>query len=164
MPISLIVAMDSTGLIGHAGDLPWYIPRDLKRFKELTTGGVVIMGRKTFESIVARIGTPLPGRINVVITRDREYRHEGAVIAHSLELAVGNARLFGGRDIWIIGGAEIYRQALDAGIPDTLEVTRVDGAYEGDTWFPDIPSSYRLVGTEPGGSYWSYETWTRERS
>lgn len=119
------------------------------------------MGRKTFESIVARIGTPLPGRINIVVTRDREYRHEGAVIAHSLEIAIGNARLFGGRSIWIIGGADIYRQALELGIPDTLEVTRVEGVYEGDTWFPAIPASYRLSSSEPGGDYWTYERWER---
>jgi dihydrofolate reductase len=159
--ISLIVAMDQRNLIGKNNELPWYIPKDLKRFKELTTGGVVVMGRKTSESILARIGTPLPGRISVVVTRDSAYTCEGAVIANSLEHAMGNARLFGGREIWIIGGAEIYRQALAESLPDRLVITRIDGEYEGDAYFPPIPPIYRLASTEPGGEYWSYETWEK---
>jgi dihydrofolate reductase len=106
--------------------MPWHIPEDLRYFKRLTMGGTVVMGRKTYESI----GKPLPGRTNVVITRQSDFHPAGTEIAHSLEEAVARYP-----DAFIIGGAEIYRQALP--LADRLYITRIKADYEGDTLFPD---------------------------
>jgi len=135
--ISLIAAVAKNGVIGAKNQLPWYLPEDLKRFKELTTGKVVVMGRKTFESIVARLGKPLPNRTNVVITRQTDLKvPEGAVVQSSLEDALHS---YGGSgEVFIIGGGEIYRQGIE--LADRLYITHVDQEVEGDTKFPDIDS------------------------
>ena len=136
MKTSLIVAMAANGVIGRDNGLPWRLSSDLKRFKALTIGKPVIMGRKCFQSI----GRPLPGRANVVVTRDFGYRPDGVQIAHSLPealaLATDQAVLDGVEEICVIGGGEIYRQALDD--VDVLHVTHIDAAIEGDTHFPAI--------------------------
>ena len=127
--ISIIVAIARNGVIGNGNALIWHIAEDLRRFKALTTGHPVIMGRKTYESI----GCPLPNRTNVVVTRRKDYRPEGCLVAGSLEQAVG---LFDpSEEIFIIGGAQISAQAMP--MADRLYLTEIDSDYEGDTRFPE---------------------------
>lgn len=128
MKLSIIVAMDRKGVIGVNNTLPWRLSTDLKNFKTLTMGKPIVMGRKTWESI----GKPLPGRDNVVITRNRDYRAEGAVVCHSLDEAL--TRFSEQPEICIIGGRDIFSAALDHA--DRLYLTEVDADVEGDTWFP----------------------------
>lgn len=134
--ISIVVAVSSNGIIGRDGDMPWRLSTDLKRFKALTLGKPVIMGRKTFQSI----GKPLPGRANIVITRDAEFHADGVEIVSSLDAAIARARELakaaGQDEICVIGGGEIYRQAL--AVADVLRVTHVEAEVEGDTGFPPI--------------------------
>lgn len=128
--ISIIVAADINNTIGGNNDLLWRIPEDLKRFKALTMGKLCIMGRKTFESI----GKPLPGRRFVIITRDRNYKVEGCEVVSSLEAALALAARE--EETMIIGGGEIYRQAL--ALTDKIYLTRVLEQFEGDTFFPEL--------------------------
>ena len=134
--ISIVVAVSANGVIGRDGDLPWRLSTDLKRFKALTIGKPVIMGRKTWASI----GRPLPGRANIVISRSADFAAQGAIVAHSLQDALAAARreasATGADEICVIGGGEIYRQAI--GVADILHVTEVQAEVEGDTRFPDI--------------------------
>ncbi|UCD76754.1 MAG: dihydrofolate reductase [Phycisphaerales bacterium] len=141
MPLSIIVAMSENHVIGLHGDMPWRLPDDLKRFKALTTGHAVIMGRKTFDSI----GRPLPNRTNIVITRDTRRAIEGVTVVHSLDEALRYA--VGNEEIFIIGGGEIYRQAL--ALADRIYVTLVHAAVDGDTFFPAFDDRvWRLVSDE----------------
>ena len=127
----LIVAIDRKGAIGHAGDQLYYIKEALKHFKSLTMGNTIIMGRKTFEALPKGA---LPGRKNIVVTRNRSYRAPGAEVAHSLAEALSIAPA----EAFIIGGAEIYRQALP--MAATLHITVIDDeAANADTFFPAIP-------------------------
>jgi dihydrofolate reductase len=128
MKLSLIAAMADNRVIGHENRLPWHLPADLQHFKAITLGKPVLMGRKTWESI----GRPLPGRTNVVITRDASYQAEGCVVAHSLEEAVGAAGE--ALEVMVIGGAQLYRQALP--LAETLYLTLVHAEFRGDTRFP----------------------------
>lgn len=129
MIISLIAAVDRNFVIGNKGNIPWYLPRDLKRFRELTLGKPIIMGRTTFESI----GKALPGRLNIVLTRDLAYRStSGYVVAHSLSESLRAAG--GALEVLIIGGAEVYRQFMP--LADRMYLTLVEGEFEGDTHFP----------------------------
>ncbi len=122
--------MDERGAIGAGGSLPWRLSADLKRFRELTWGHHLIMGRKTFESI----GKPLPGRETVIITRDQTFKAEGCTIAHSLDEALSIARKRGEREAFICGGAQIYEQAVR--IADRMYLTAVQAKVEADTFFP----------------------------
>jgi dihydrofolate reductase len=115
--VGLIWAQSGSGVIGRAGDIPWRLPEDMSRFKDLTMGHTVVMGRRTWESLPARV-RPLPGRRNVILTRQADYMAEGAVVVTSLEDALTD------RDIWVIGGAEIYALALPRAT--RCEVTEVD--------------------------------------
>ena len=135
--ISLIAAVSKNGVIGHDQKLPWNLPEDLKRFKEITYGAPVIMGRKTYESI----GRLLPGRKNIIITRSKDRLIPGAWLADSLESAIAEAGDAG--EIFVLGGGEIYRLALP--IADRLYITEVDVRIEGDTTFPEWPA-LRLSG------------------
>lgn len=139
--INIIVAVADGGVIGADNTLLWHISEDLRRFKAITTGHPVIMGRKTFESL----GRPLPRRTNVVVTRNAGFRAEGTLTAHSLEEAVG---MFPPQEeLFIIGGGEIYRQAME--LADRLYVTEVHAAYRGDTLFPAIdPAVWRETARE----------------
>lgn len=128
--ISIIVAVAENGVIGSGNRMPWHISEDLRRFKAITTGHPVVMGRKTFESL----GRPLPNRTNVVITRNPDYVAAGAEVAGSLEDAL--AMFPGGEEVFVIGGGEIYRQAMS--IADRLYITRIGMAFDGDTYFPAI--------------------------
>ncbi|PCI51514.1 MAG: dihydrofolate reductase [Alphaproteobacteria bacterium] len=136
--LSLIVAVAENGVMGKDNDLPWRISSDLKYFKETTMGKPIIMGRKTFQSI----GRPLPGRVNIVITRDKTFTAEGVITALSLEMALEvamNMALVKGVDeVMVIGGAEIYKLCLPGA--DRLYLTRVHGDVEGDTYFPTLNS------------------------
>jgi dihydrofolate reductase len=129
MKLSLIAAMADNRVIGHENRLPWHLPADLQHFKAITLGKPVLMGRKTWESL----GRPLPGRTNIVITRDAGYVAEGCVVAHSLEEAVRAAGE--AAEIMVIGGAQLYRQALP--LADTIYLTLVHAEFQGDTRFPD---------------------------
>jgi dihydrofolate reductase len=136
MKISLIVAMATNRVIGKDNGLIWHLPNDLRFFKTKTMGKPMIMGRNTFDSI----GKPLPGRTNIVITRDTQYAPEGVVVTHSLEEALTLARTIAEKDnvseIMIIGGAQIYEQSC--ALADRLYVTQVHAVLEGDAFFPEI--------------------------
>ncbi len=138
MKLSIIVAMSKNNVIGRGGELPWRLSADLQRFKRLTMGHPIIMGRKTFDSI----GRPLPGRTSIVITRQANYRNVGVLIARSLPEAI---RLAGDTDeVFVIGGGEIYSQALP--LADRLYMTVVDENTDGDTHFPNWdPGQWRFV-------------------
>ncbi|MFB2550800.1 dihydrofolate reductase [Ensifer soli] len=134
--IVLVVAMTENRVIGRDGGLPFRLPSDLRRFKQLTLGKPVVMGRKTWTSI----GRPLPGRENIVVTRDPDFVAEGARVVASVEAALAAARAIadqtGEAEIAVIGGGEIYRQTI--GRADRIEATEVDAVIEGDTVFPAI--------------------------
>lgn len=132
--MNLIVAVDKNWAIGKKGKLLVAIPGDQKLFREETTGKVIVMGRKTLESLPG--GQPLGGRTNVVLTRDPEYKKKGCVILHSMEEALEYLSRFASENIFIIGGAEIYEQFLP--YCDTAHVTWIDYSYEADTWFPNL--------------------------
>ena len=127
--LSLIVAMSRNRIIGDKNRLPWYLPEDLKHFKAITMGHPIIMGRKTFDSI----GRPLPGRENIVVTRNEDYDAPGVIVVHSLAEAV---QACGDRDAFVIGGAQLYQEALAHA--QRLYVTMIDRDFEGDTYFPNI--------------------------
>jgi dihydrofolate reductase len=128
--ISLIAAMAENGTIGRDNSLPWRLPEDLKRFKGLTMGKPLLMGRKTYDSI----GRPLPGRTNIVLTRDREWRAEGVIVVRSLGQALGYAR--DAEELVAIGGAEIYRLLMP--FARRIYLTLVHAEIQGDTFFPDF--------------------------
>lgn len=135
--ISLIAAIASGNrALGKNNDLIYKIPEDLKRFKEITEGHVVIMGRKTFESI----GRPLPNRINIVISRDPNYSVDGVTVVHSLDEALQLAQ---GDEVFVIGGGQIYQEAI--GKADKLYLTVVEGSPEADTYFPDYSDFKKIV-------------------
>ncbi|ACV49112.1 MULTISPECIES: dihydrofolate reductase [Halomicrobium] len=134
--IVLVAAVAENGVIGTDGELPWHYSEDLAHFKETTMGHPVVMGRRTFEGIVADLGEPLPGRTNVVLTSQRRDFPDGAVGAGSLTAAVGAARETGSETAYVVGGATVYEQFLpDA---DRLVLTEVHDQYEGDTYFPEV--------------------------
>ena len=141
MIVALIVAMDRQRGIGQDNQLPWRLPADLKRFRELTTGHHLIVGRKTYESI----GKPLPGRTTIIVTRNRAYTATGCFVAHTLAEALALARTRGETEAFVIGGAEIYAQALTAA--DRLYLTLVQAEVEADTFFPpyDAPHDWSIV-------------------
>ncbi len=136
--VSLIVAVSENGVIGNRGQLPWRLSSDLRRFKQLTMGHAIIMGRKTYESI----GRLLPGRDTVIVTRNRQYRVAGAAVVHSLQEAVRATS--SDSEPFIIGGAELYRQSI--AIVDRIYRTRVLADVEGDAFFPSIDrDDWKLV-------------------
>jgi dihydrofolate reductase len=137
--LSIIVAMANNRAIGKDNQLLWHLPEDLKYFKRMTMGKPMIMGRKTFESI----GRPLPGRLNIVVTRQQDWQFEGVKVVHSIEaakkLAQAQAYIDGVDEVMLIGGAELYKTSIDHA--DKLYVTRVDADIEGDAFFPEIDAS-----------------------
>lgn len=161
-PLTMVVAAATDNAIGRAGGMLWHIPADLKHFKQVTTGGTVIMGRKTWESLPKR---PLPGRRNIVLTSSKNYDTPGAETAPTLADALDSAHTDAA--VFIIGGGEIYRQALP--LADTVELTRIDGvAEDADTFFPALdPAEWALVAksdTFPAGEnhpQFRFETWKR---
>ena len=127
--ITAIVAHDLNRLIGGGNDLLWHLPDDLKHFKAKTLGKPIIMGRRTFDSV----GRALPKRSNIVITRKTDWSADKVTVVSSLEAAIATAQSID-QDVWIVGGGEIYRLALP--YCHALEITVIDAAYQGDTWFP----------------------------
>ncbi len=143
-----VVAMDQQRCIGKNNDLPWHIPADLKHFKEITQGGVVIMGRKTLESM----GRALPKRVNWVITRDPDWSFEGTKVAHSIEDALEQAiadvkTSEKPESLFIIGGGEIFRQTLE--IADRLELTHVKLNVQGEAYYPEISEVFKKIQSTP---------------
>ena len=128
--ISLIWAMDENRVIGYHNQLPWRLPEDLKFFKRVTMGHPIAMGRKTYDSI----GKPLPGRENIVITRDENYDPEGCTVMHSIEEMLDYAAGNNSEEIFVIGGAEIFKEVLPEA--DKLYLTMIHHRFEGDTFFP----------------------------
>jgi len=163
--VTFVIARADNGVIGKNGALPWHIPADLQFFKRVTLGKPVIMGRKTFQSI----GKPLPRRTNIVITRDADYRANGAIVTTSAAdagaVALGDALRRSVAEIAVIGGAEIYRQWLDRA--DRLEITEVHARPEGDTHFDIDKAEWDEVGRirHPAGpddsADYSYVTYRR---
>jgi dihydrofolate reductase len=135
MRVALIAAMAENRVIGRSNALPWHLPEDLKRFKQRTEGRVVIMGRRTFESV----GRPLPNRRSIVVTRRHDYHPQGVEIAHSLEEALERARETDPQEVFVLGGAEIYTLALPEA--DRLYLTIVHADVAGDTHFPECDLS-----------------------
>lgn len=155
MTVTLVVAIAENGVIGRGGGMPWRLSTDLQRFKATTMGKPIVMGRKTWESFPKR---PLPGRRNIVITRDRDFAPEGAEVFHSLEEALAAAQR-DGEEVCVIGGGQIYSQVLEWA--DRLDVTHVLASLEGDTHFPDIdPAHWRIVAATdiPSGEKDSHAT------
>jgi dihydrofolate reductase len=160
MSVALVWAEARDGVIGEGGGIPWHLPEDLAHFRELTAGSTVVMGRKTWDSLPARF-RPLPGRRNVVVTRQADWSAEGAETAGSLGQALGmrtpgdprsdgREDAAGGRQsVWVIGGGEIYRQALE--FADRLEITEVDLQASGDTRAPDAGTGWSRVVTPAAG-------------
>jgi dihydrofolate reductase len=128
--ISLIWAMDENRVIGYHNQLPWRLPEDLKFFKRVTMGHPIAMGRKTYDSI----GKPLPGRENIVITRDENYNPEGCTVLHSIEEMIAYAAENKSDEVFVIGGAEIFKEVLQRA--DKLYLTMIHHQFEGDTFFP----------------------------
>ncbi|MEM6781040.1 MAG: dihydrofolate reductase [Pseudomonadota bacterium] len=135
--LSLIVAMAENNVIGINNEIPWYIPDDLKYFKSVTMGKPCVMGRKTFDSIIAKLGKPLPGRQSIVISRSN-FEHDEAIGALSIEDAIDKAKVEadkqGVNEVMVIGGAQIYEQTLPNA--DRLYLTKVHQKYDGDAFFP----------------------------
>jgi dihydrofolate reductase len=151
--VVIVAAVGRNGVIGVEGRLPWKIPEDLARFRRLTTGHVLVMGRSTFESI----GRPLPDRLNVVLTRRSDWSAEGVAVAGSLEDALDLAH-GSGRVAFVVGGAEVYRAALL--LADRMELTEVDAEPKGDTFFPEVDWSRWIESSRDsheGFSFVSYE-------
>lgn len=160
--ISLVVAVSDNHVIGKDNQLLWTLPNDMKFFKNTTWGMPVIMGRKTFESL----GKPLPGRTNIVITRKPDWKADGTVTVPSLEEAIKAAEATDAKEVFVIGGGQIYEQAMP--IADRLYYTRVHATVEGDTFFPVIDKvQFRLVSELPfqkdeRHAYdYSFEIWDR---
>ncbi|NVK07525.1 MAG: dihydrofolate reductase [Tenacibaculum sp.] len=129
--ITLIAAIAKNNALGKDNDLIWHLPADLKRFKKVTTGHPILMGRNTFESI----GKPLPNRTSIIITRNNNYFIDGCLIANSIEQAI---ELVEGNDAFIIGGAQIYKEALEQNLVDRLDITVLHHEFEADAFFPKI--------------------------
>ena len=146
--INIIAAVAANGVIGSGGKIPWHIPQDMNYFRRITSGHIIIMGRRSFEEI----GRPLPDRLNIVVSRSKSFRSSGLITAKSLSQAVElaekeikNGKLR--REIFLCGGAGIYREGL--GIADRLYLTELDREYEGDVYFPHFSGKdFRLVSSE----------------
>ena len=133
MSVTLVVAMGANRVIGADGGLPWHLPEDLAHFKRLTLGHPMVMGRATYESI----GRPLPGRTTIVVTRRSDWSADGVETAASLDAALQRAAELDD-EVFLVGGGQVYAEALDRGLVDVMSVTRVAAAPDGDTYFPLI--------------------------
>ena len=156
--ITLVVAMDQQRGIGIANALPWHLPEDLAHFKRVTTGHPIIMGRKTFDSI----GRPLPNRRNIVITRDAQWQRESVDAVGSLDAAVA---LIDGEQASIIGGAQIFRQAMEQDLATRMIVTEIAATFTCDTFFPPLPAGWTETARErhqsAGGLAYSFVTYEK---
>jgi dihydrofolate reductase len=161
--IALVVARAANGVIGKDGALPWHLPEDLKRFKALTMGKPIIMGRKTWDSLPRK---PLPGRTNIVITNNADFKAEGAVVVTSLDAAIARAKDENPPEIMIIGGSTIYKQAM--AFADTIHLTQIHKAFDGDKRFLPMDHTWSQADREDhetaDGLKYSYITWRRNRA
>jgi dihydrofolate reductase len=164
MIVSLIVAAGTNNAIGKDNQLLWHLPKDLQFFKQTTWAMPVVMGRKTFESLG---GKPLNGRVNIIITRQKDWSHEGVVVVHSLADALFFAKESDYNEVFIAGGGEIYAQAMPQA--NKIYMTRVDAVIDGDTFFPEIDSSDFALSNEvlhaahEKHAYgFSFQTWLRK--
>ena len=161
MKINMIFARAANGVIGKDNTIPWHLPEDLARFKQLTQGHPVIMGRKTWDSLPPRF-RPLPGRLNVVITRQKSWQQAGAQavssLAHAIELCEKSA------EVWIIGGAQIYAEA--APLAERIEVTEIAQAFEGDAFAPTLNAHWLETAREnhvsSNGMRFSFVTYNKQ--
>lgn len=151
MSVGLVWAQAANGVIGADGGLPWHLPEDLARFRELTMGSTVVMGRATWDSLPEKV-RPLPGRRNVVLTRRAGWQAPGAVVARSVEEALAGAP----GDVWVVGGASVYRAALPAA--EIAVVTELEQAFTGDTYAPELDGGWRVDGRDPS------QGWARSRT
>lgn len=160
MGLNLIFARARNGVIGRDNTLPWHLPEDLAHFKQTTLGQPVIMGRKTWESLPPKF-RPLPGRTNIVVTRQRHWQADGALVAHSLAQAVQLCP--SDTPAWVIGGAEVYAQALP--LATTAVVTEIEADFEGDAFAPHFDSSWqetsRVSGLAANGLHYHFVTLNR---
>lgn len=142
--ISFIVAMDENRVIGHENSMPWHLPNDLQRFKKITTGHTIIMGRKTYESI----GRPLPNRKNIILTRDENYKQEGCIVIHAMEDIAPYAE--SEEEVFVIGGETLFRQTFS--MAEKMYITMIHHAFpEGDTFFPSFSTEeWEVVSEEKG--------------
>jgi dihydrofolate reductase len=163
MILSLLVAASENNVIGKDNQLPWHLPNDLKYFKNLTWGMPILMGRKTFESI----GKALPGRKSIVITRNSDWQHDGVDVVHSIEEAVAEAESLGVKEIFVVGGADIFKTAL----PDAnrIYLTRIHQDFDGDVYFPELNKtewvlmSSRFCEADEKNKYdHTYQVWERK--
>lgn len=160
MTVSLIWAEARDRVIGANGAIPWHLPEDMAMFKELTMGSTVVMGRLTWDSLPARF-RPLPGRANVVVTRQSDWQADGASAATGVEAALEAAD----GDVWVIGGAQIYQAALP--FADKLVVTEIDEAYDGDAFAPEIGDVWQVdqaTAWQPSTNGLRYRVTTYERA
>ncbi len=144
--VSAIAAIGKGRVLGKDNKLLWHIPDDLKRFKELTRGHPVIMGRKTFESILGYTGKALPERTNIVVSRDMAWQHQGAVATQSIEDAIKKGKELDTGEVFIVGGAQIYEAALP--YTDKLYLTLIDAEAEGDAFFPPYENDFKEIHSE----------------
>ena len=153
MKISIVVAVSDNNAIGAGGALLWHLPKDMKYFKEVTTGHHVLMGRKTWESIPEKY-RPLSGRVNIVITRQKDFKAEGAVVVRDLDEGIALAKKAGETELMVIGGGEIYKQVFPK--TDKVYLTKVHATFiEADTFSPDILNDHwKVVSTE---THWADE-------
>ena len=159
--LAMVAARARNGVIGLDNRLPWHLPEDLAHFKRVTLGKPVIMGRKTFESI----GRPLPGRTNIVVTRNPDWQADGVIVVLSLDAAIEAAGATGADEAMLIGGAELYRQALPRA--DEIFLTEIDAEYPGDAHFPSLdPVEWQQAESESlrrdsDGLGWRYVRYVR---
>ena len=132
--VTIIAAIANNNALGKDNDLIWHLPADLKRFKKVTSGHHILMGRNTFESI----GKPLPNRTTVIITRNKDYKAAGCIVVDSIEKAIEVAKA--DEHIFIIGGAQVYKQTIAANLVDQLDITQVHHSFDADVYFPEIDS------------------------
>lgn len=163
MILSLLVAASENNVIGKDNKLPWHLPNDLKYFKNLTWGMPILMGRKTFDSI----GKPLPGRKSIVITRNNDWQHEDVLVVHSINEAIEQAEMFGVKEIFVIGGAEIFTTALPAA--NRIYLTRIHHTIDGDVFFPEMDkakwqlASERYCAADEKNAYnHTYQVWEKK--
>ena len=166
LPLSLIAALGENRVIGVDNSMPWHLPGDFKYFKATTLGKPIIMGRKTWDSL----GRPLPGRLNIVVSRQPGLQLQGAEVFGSLEQALVRAEQWarekGVDELMLIGGAQLYGQALEKGLVSRMYLTRVELAPEGDAWFPEFDQGqWKLVSSEAQGEEgkpgYHFEVWDR---
>lgn len=163
MRLSLLLAASENNVIGKNNSLPWHLPDDLKYFKNLTWGLPILMGRKTYDSI----GKPLPGRKSIVITRNNTWQQEGVDVVHSVDKAIGKASDYGAKEIFVIGGAEIFNTSLP--IAGRIYLTRIHHYFEGDIFFPELDkedwklASGRFCQKDEKNAYdHTYQVWERK--